>query len=239
MVSLYFSNYAWTQENSFLELRAGPNFPIGKFAEKGLPDAISADIAKPPGAATAGINFSAAAGHFITRQAGVMLTVSNSRNKQDASAFRDELLKIVPNHVVTVNTKHWSTTSVLGGVFIEDHFTSVEKLSWRLNIQAGIAFTIVPGYSYVVFDPRTTFSTTVNSNKRTLPGSFAFAAGGSLRYGIGKIWYVHLTGQYFNSTPKRKFSYNPNFPDSGSADVTQKRPQNAVSVLTGIGVLIR
>lgn len=234
--TLIFSTHAWTQKTSFIELKAGPNFPIGKFAEKGLPYFSNNELANPPGTAKTGLHFSAAAGHFVNKKGGVMLSISNSQNRQNSKAFRNALQSVNPGSMVTVRTKYWSTTSILGGVFVEDRFTRVAKLSYHLNLQAGIAFTTVPGGSYFLFNPQTFFATKATYNKRKLPGTFAFAAGGAVKYPVGKFWYVHFAGEYFNSTPKWKFTYNPNLPGPGSEDVAQKRPQHAIRILTGMGV---
>lgn len=235
--SLFLWSFCFGQQSSshfFTELAIGPSAPVGKFAKKQFV-LDNSGVGELAGIAKMGPAVSLTAGYFLTPRTGLLLIIGGAKNRQDAQPIREALQRDYPNFHISVDTKAWITKHALLGIFLRDGFKGASGFSYRLSLAGGINETTVPSLHHIIFNPLIGGAES-HLNKRKLPLTFAFAASAGLHYALNQKWNLQLQTQYFQATPSYRYTYNPNFPDRGSADVKRKYPVRAINLLTGIGM---
>lgn len=118
-------------------------------------------------------------------------------------------------------------------------FSAANKLSFRVKVLGGVCKTSIPGFKYAYSVPGnpTPAMGGVSFAKLALPWSFCYQLTAGLKYRLSQKIYLLFDGGYFGSKPVYEYSYNSNFPPTGSSlQVKKKITVSAFDVTAGAGI---
>jgi hypothetical protein len=225
------------EQKYFVELSAGPSFPIGKFADK------SKEISEgeqPAGLAKLGLNAQLSLGYYIKENVGLLFSSGFSIHKQDASSYEDYYKEnlnagggIRPTSVAAT-TKSWQILKLMAGGFLVTPLTEEEELVLVTKITIGACKTAVPGYSTVVDLPGGMNPTSTTMDKISLPWAFCYQVSMGVKYKLNDKLHLLFDVNSFNANPQK--TYKLVNPVSGQNTVKEKYKLGEVNALVGIGM---
>jgi len=223
---------------AFIELSAGPSFPIGKFGEKSFGSFMDEN---PGGNAKMGLAMNANIGYRLNETAGIVLIAGYSINKQDADSYEEYMKKAWFSNPsrVDVTAESWKIFRIMAGGFLITPLTANEELSLITKVAAGVCKTALPAFSWTGYDQNGMLLGAGTQNKTMLSWTFCYQVNLGLQYKLNNKLHILFDINSFNATANKEYSYNPNPISSGPVQmVTIKRKFRlaSVSALAGIGM---
>lgn len=228
--------------NYFVELSAGPSFPIGKFGEQSYKGIVEDN--EPAGLARMGLNLQAAVGFHINESFGVLLMPGYSIHKQDKSGYEEFIRQSVtsqggpPPDMVDVNTQRWKILKLMAGGFLVTPLTFKEDLVLQTKLVAGACKTAVPGYSYTYISQGGMERVRASAGKTGLNWAFCYQVSLGIKYKLNDKLHVLLDVNSFNATAKKEYTFTiPPFPNPVPSRTENVKYRLAeVNLMAGIGV---
>lgn len=224
-----------SESHYFTELSIGTSIPIGGFASKTYNGKF---LDNANGIAKVGIALNIYTGYRINKTFGLVFMAGGSQNKQDSNTFYNYLKKERNPAITIIETNEWRVGKLMLGGFIELPFEDKSKLSFRGSLLAGICKTAIPKYqfTYVTAGAFPIYGS-IGMNKISLPWTFCYQVGASLKYSISKKIHLLANLNYFYSTPVYKYSINPNSPNPGELVAAKKRIiLSTIELTVGAGI---
>lgn len=205
-----------------LGLNVGPSFPLSNFSNKQV--VIDPTIINANGIANTGFVFNMVPGYSLNKRIHFYLQAGLGVYKQDQQALEAHIKKTLgTNNRVEVDEKAWKIYKFLGGFSYSFFLARKSKFSIQPKIAVGFCGTSSPGYKVTWYDQNGNVDLVANLEDNKLPLTFCVETGLGLGYVINKQFDLHFSVDYFNSTPRKTYSYNPYFPSPGSNQSSLKR----------------
>jgi hypothetical protein len=229
------------QSQYFIELAAGPSFPIGKFGEKTYKSLMEED--EPAGLAKTGVNLQATMGYYINESFGVLFSPGYSIHAQDGSGYEEFLTQTVVAYggmmptISSVEAKSWNILKLMAGGFMVTPLTMEEDLELNTRILLGACKTAVPGYTFSGRDQAgMPYGGTMD--KVSLPWAFCYQVGLGLKYKLNDKLHVLFDVNSFNATAQREYTYTFPFSPNPVPPITEKVKYKLaeVNLMAGIGI---
>ncbi len=232
-----FITNAQKQSPYFVEIKGGLYMPVGGFANKKYGGNY---LDNADGLAKTGFAAGLTAGYKFKKSIAAIISFGYSKNKQDAASFETYLRSTFGSQVLTeVTTNSWSVFKVMAGGHFEAPFSASSQLSFSANLQAGICKTKIPAFGYVYTTGTGPFDQagSLKYAEINLPWTFCYNVSTGIKYKLNNRIYLLVEGNYFNSSPVYKYSYNPDFPNPGPMVTAEKKISlSSIQVVAGVGI---
>jgi hypothetical protein len=180
--------------NFSAEILLGPSIPTGSFADKDY-----SAVTNSSGLAKTGFSIYANFKDQFSKHFGIILSVEGSFNKQDPATISSYLNEGANSSIDTkIQTYSWQIVKILTGLYYTAHFNN-PKLSYNLSFMGGVCKTSVPKYYWAVYTQSGSLYNERQQDAVSLPWSFGYLFGASLRYDLKKSTYLLLSTDYFNA----------------------------------------
>lgn len=242
---LFCTTFLYSQQKDhkfFAELSLGPSFPIGKFAGKTVKPFPDDD--QPAGLAKPGLSSQFLVGYYLKENAGVLISEGSSFHAQDNSGYENYLKAAYTTPgagpvSVDADRKSWKIIKLMAGGFLITPLNTEETLVLVTKVTAGACKTAIPAYNYKIYDSNGALYNAGTGDKTSLAWAFCYQVSMGLKYKLNDKLHVLFDVNSFNSTPQKKYTYNPNPVSSGPPQEEQKNIKYKlaeVNALIGIGI---
>ena len=217
----------------FAEISTGASIPIGQFAGKDFNGPFEKD---QQGLAQVGQALSATLGYHLKENAGLLLSVGYSVNKQSPKSYTEYIKRSIDRFPAEYDVESWKILKVLAGGFLITPLTE-GKLNLVTKLSAGIFKTRIPASILVGNLPDGTPALAIFKDGEPLPVTFCYQIGLGLQYMLNERLHLLLDINSFNGTVNK--DYKLQLPGGGTT-VTytgdRKYKFGAVNALVGVGV---
>ena len=217
------------EHHYFVGLSLGASFPMGKFANKSMPD-TSSGLAKAGPAGTLSL------GYFFTRNIGFFFELSEQHNTQDRSVFNPYLEKNFGDSIRTIGyTSSWRVARLSGGPVFNIPVSASEKVALRVKLMAGILNGIKPNYGFQISFPTSSSISLFTQPHLALPTSFCYEADAGIRIAVAESLFLVVDAGYFYAPLRYHYDFYLPLPGGGTTITGRfSLPISDVHVMTGL-----
>jgi|SRR5579872_3728394 len=215
------NSVAQAPERFLIQLTAGAAVPMGKF---GAADFTHFPVAEANGSALAGPLAKLKIAYQLNDLVGFAVSMGWQRNGHNNTVLEDTLKMRYPGYDhYRIRSDPWVLWNGMLGTFVLLPLKS-HKVYLRPELNAGMAKTSIPGFSYAVYNQTITLRGPQPASgafgKIPMPWTFCYDVGAYLQW-FGSAHLSYSAGvTFFHTAPSWKYNYTPS-PGPGTPETTQ------------------
>jgi hypothetical protein len=214
------NSVAQAPERFSIQLTAGAAIPLGKFGTAAFP---RYPITEANGSALVGPLAKLKLAYQLNHSIGLAVSMGWQLNGHNNAAFIDTLKMRYPGYDnYKDHSDAWVLWNGMIGAFVLVPLEG-KKLYLRPELNAGIAKTSIPGYSYSAYNQNITFTgppaESGSFGKIPMPWAFCYDVGAYLEW-RGTAHLLYSAGMaFFHTAPSWQYTYTPG-PGPGTPETT-------------------